>query len=117
MLATLPDAPIYGTVTPFRKRAPDKETDCRAGRPTHCPSRTVLGIRGRDGAFADYLSLPAENLHAVPDGVSDDQAVFVEPLAAALEISDQIHLRPTDRVVVLGDGKLGQLIGQVLALS
>jgi alcohol dehydrogenase len=90
---------------------------CRAGRPTHCPEGTTLGIRGRDGAFADYLTLPVENLHAVPRGVSDDQAVFVEPLAAALEITDQIHLRPTDRIVVLGDGKLGQLIAQVLKLT
>jgi threonine dehydrogenase-like Zn-dependent dehydrogenase len=90
---------------------------CRAGRPTHCPERTSLGIRGRDGAFADYLTLPPANLHAVPDRVSDEQAVFVEPLAAALEITDQVHLRPTDRVVVLGDGKLGLIIAQVLALT
>jgi alcohol dehydrogenase len=90
---------------------------CRAGRATHCPSRTALGIHGRDGACADYLTLPVENLHAVPDEVSDDQAVFVEPLAAALEITDQVHLRPSDRVVVLGDGKLGQLTAQVLALT
>lgn len=90
---------------------------CRAGRRSHCPSRTALGIRGRDGAFADYLTLPAENLHAVPDSVSDDAAVFVEPLAAALAITDQLHVRPTARVMVLGDGKLGQLIAQVLALT
>ena len=90
---------------------------CRAGRPTHCPTRTTLGIRGRDGVFADWTTLPVENLHAVPDSVSDEQAVFVEPLAAALEITDQLHLRPTERVVVLGDGKLGQLIAQVLALT
>jgi alcohol dehydrogenase len=90
---------------------------CRAGRPEHCPTRTVLGIRGRDGAFADYLTLPVGNLHAVPEGVSDQQAVFVEPLAAALEITEQVHVRPGERVVVLGDGKLGQLIAQVLALT
>jgi threonine dehydrogenase-like Zn-dependent dehydrogenase len=90
---------------------------CRAGRPTHCASRTALGIRGRDGAFADWLTLPVVNLHAVPDGVSDDQAVFIEPLAAALAITDQVHVRPSDRVVVLGDGKLGQLLAQVLALT
>ncbi len=90
---------------------------CRAGRPTHCPTRTTLGIRGRDGVFADWTTLPVENLHAVPDSVSDEQAVFVEPLAAALEITDQVHLRPTERVVVLGDGKLGQLTAQVLALT
>jgi threonine dehydrogenase-like Zn-dependent dehydrogenase len=90
---------------------------CRAGRPTHCPSGTTLGIRGRDGAFADFLTLPIENLHPVPETVSDDQAVFVEPLAAALEITDQIHVKPTERVIVVGDGKLGQLLAQVLTLS
>lgn len=88
---------------------------CRAGRPTHCPNRTTLGIAGRDGAFAEYLSLPLRNLHRVPDNLSDEGAVFTEPLAAALEILEQIHLRPTDRVVVLGDGKLGLLVAQVLA--
>jgi threonine dehydrogenase-like Zn-dependent dehydrogenase len=90
---------------------------CRAGRPTHCASRTALGIRGRDGAFADFLALPVSNLHAVPDSVSDDQSVFVEPLAAALAITDQVHVRPSDRVIALGDGKLGQLLAQVLTLT
>jgi len=90
---------------------------CLAGSPTHCPERTTLGIWKRDGAFAEYLTLPAENLHPVPDGVSDDEAVFVEPLAAALEILEQVHVRPTDRVVVLGDGKLGLLVAQVLSLT
>jgi threonine dehydrogenase-like Zn-dependent dehydrogenase len=89
---------------------------CRAGRPTHCPHRTTLGIWGRDGAFAEYLTLPVRNLHKVPDTISDEEAVFTEPLAAALEILEQVHLRPTDRVVVLGDGKLGLLVAQVLAL-
>lgn len=90
---------------------------CRAGRPTHCPSRTTLGIWGRDGAFAGYLTLPIRNLHIVPDDVPDEVAVFTEPLAAALEILEGVHLRPTDRVVVLGDGKLGLLVAQVLALT
>ncbi len=94
----------------------DCET-CYAGRPTHCPHRTTLGIAGRDGAFAEYLCLPLRNLHRVPDNVSDEQAVFTEPLAAALEILEQIHLRPTDRVIVLGDGKLGLLVAQVLAAA
>ncbi len=89
---------------------------CRAGRITHCPNRTTLGIWGRDGAFAEYLTLPLRNLHLVPDDVPDEVAVFTEPLAAALEILEQVHLRPTDRVVVLGDGKLGLLVAQVLAL-
>ena len=90
---------------------------CRAGRPTHCPNRTTLGIWGRDGAFAEYLTLPVRNLHRVPDTISDEEAVFTEPLAAALEILEQVHLRPTDRVVVLGDGKLGLLVAQALALT
>lgn len=90
---------------------------CRAGRRTHCDRRTVLGLLNRNGAFAEYLALPFENLHRVPDSVSDDEAVFTEPLAAALEITQQVHVRPTDSVVVLGDGKLGLLCAQVLALT
>lgn len=90
---------------------------CRAGRPTHCPNRTTLGIDRRDGAFADYLTLPLENLHPLPDRVTDDQAVFVEPLAAACEIVQQVHVRPADRVVIVGDGKLGLLCAQVLQLT
>ena len=90
---------------------------CLAGRPTHCPSRTVLGIVGRDGAFAEALSLPLANLHPVPEGIPDEAAVFVEPLAAACEILEQLHIRPSFRVVVLGSGRLGQLCAQVLALT
>ncbi len=90
---------------------------CRAGRPTHCPNRTTLGIGGRDGAFAEYLTLPVRNLLPVPDSLPDEIAVFAEPLAAACEILQQVHVRPTDRVVVLGDGKLGLLCAQVLALT
>lgn len=88
---------------------------CRAGRPTHCPARTTLGIDRRDGAFADMLTLPSHLLHEVPDSVSDRVAVFAEPLAAAMEILEQVHVRPTDRVVVVGDGKLGLLVAQALA--
>src|SRR5512136_207102 len=90
---------------------------CRASRPTHCPHRTTLGIAGRDGAFADYLCLPVANLHLVPGSVSDKDAVFTEPLAAACEITQAVHIRPTDRVAVLGDGKLGLLCAQVLQLA
>lgn len=90
---------------------------CRAGRPTHCPDRTTLGIRGRDGVLAGYFCLPAGNLHLVPDAVPDEAAVFTEPLAAACEILEQVHVHPRDRVVVLGDGKLGLLIAQTLALT
>lgn len=90
---------------------------CRNGRPTHCENRTVLGITNRDGIFAEYTTLPLENLHRVPDSVSDEMAVFTEPLAAALEIQDQIQIRPTDRVLIVGAGRLGQLIAQTLALT
>jgi len=90
---------------------------CRANRPTHCPNRTTLGIDRRDGTFADYTVLPFENLHLLPDTITNDQAVFAEPLAAACEIPDQVNIRPTDRVAVIGDGKLGLLCAQVVALS
>ena len=90
---------------------------CRRGLFTHCPERTTLGIWGRDGAFAEYLTLPLANLHPVPEGIPDEDAVFVEPLAAALEILEQIQVEPTDRVILLGDGKLGLLVAQVLALQ
>jgi threonine dehydrogenase-like Zn-dependent dehydrogenase len=90
---------------------------CKAGRPTHCPNRTTLGIAGRSGAFAEYLKLPIGNLYPVPESIPDEIAVFAEPLAAACEILEQIHVRPTDRALVLGDGKLGLLCAQVLALT
>ena len=90
---------------------------CQRDMPTHCPNRTTLGIVGRDGAFAEYLTLPTRNLHMVPDTVSDEEAVFVEPLAANFEMFEQMHMRPTDSVIVLGDGKMGQLAAQVLALA
>ncbi|MFM2031305.1 MAG: hypothetical protein RLZZ297_70 [Chloroflexota bacterium] len=89
---------------------------CLRGDDPHCPNRTTLGIYARAGCMADICSLPTDCLHVVPDRVTDDQAVFVEPLAAALEILDQTHLRPTDRVALVGDGKLGLLIAQVLRL-
>jgi len=85
--------------------------------PTHCPNRTTLGIVNRNGAFADYLVLPTRNLHLVPDNVSDEEAVFVEPLAANFEILEQVHLKPTESVAILGDGKMGQLAARVLTLS
>jgi threonine dehydrogenase-like Zn-dependent dehydrogenase len=90
---------------------------CRAGRPTHCERRTVLGIAGRQGAFADFLTLPVENLHEVPEGVADEVAVFTEPLAAALQVQQQVAVSPRDRVLVAGDGKLGQLIARTLLLT
>ncbi|MCP4872829.1 MAG: alcohol dehydrogenase catalytic domain-containing protein [Proteobacteria bacterium] len=90
---------------------------CVAGRPTHCEDRTVFGIQNRDGAFSERFALPAANLHVVPAGVPDEAAVFVEPLAAACEILQQVHVRPTDVAVVLGVGRLGQLVARVLALT
>lgn len=90
---------------------------CRHGRPTHCENRTVLGIVNRDGAFAEYLTLPVENLHVVPDDLSTDAATFTEPLAAALEIQEQINVGSGDRVVVIGDGKLGLLVAMSLQLT
>ncbi|MFT3890175.1 MAG: alcohol dehydrogenase catalytic domain-containing protein [Anaerolineales bacterium] len=90
---------------------------CRNGRSTHCEQRTVLGITNRNGTFAEYTSLPLANLHRVPASVPDEIAVFTEPLAAALEIQDQIQVKPTDRVLLIGAGRLGQLIAQTLALT
>ncbi len=90
---------------------------CQRGMPTHCPNRTTLGIVNRNGAFAEYLTLPTANLHLVPDTISDEEAVFVEPLAANFEILEQVHLKPTDSVAILGDGKMGLLAAQVLVLS
>jgi threonine dehydrogenase-like Zn-dependent dehydrogenase len=90
---------------------------CRAGRPTHCENRTVLGITDRDGVHAEYATLPLSNLHRVPDSVPDEAAVFTEPLAAAVEILEQVHVQPTDRVLLVGAGRLGQLVAQVLALT
>jgi alcohol dehydrogenase len=90
---------------------------CLRGDLPHCPNRTTLGIGGRDGCLADYCVLPLSNLHPVPPEVGDEQAVFAEPLAAALEITDRLHIRPTERVMVIGDGKLGLLVAQVLRLT
>jgi alcohol dehydrogenase len=81
---------------------------------THCARRTVLGIVAHNGAFAEYLKLPLDNLHVVPDSVSDEQAVFVEPLAAACEILEQVDVKKFRSAAVLGDGKLAQLIARVL---
>jgi threonine dehydrogenase-like Zn-dependent dehydrogenase len=87
---------------------------CRRGLKTHCARRTVLGIVSHDGAFAEYLALPLENLHSIPDSISDEQAVFVEPLAAACEILEQVNFKEFREAAVLGDGKLAQLIALVL---
>ena len=88
---------------------------CKAGLQTHCPNRTVLGILNHDGAFADRIAVPQVNLHAVPDTISTDVAVFTEPVAAAYQIPAQLSIARRDRIVVLGDGRLGNLCAQVLA--
>lgn len=87
---------------------------CARGLGRHCPKRTVLGIRGHAGAHAEWLTLPEANLHLVPGGVTDEEAVFTEPLAAACEILDQVAVPPGTRAAVLGPGKLGRLAAAVL---
>lgn len=90
---------------------------CRIGLGRHCPERRVMGILGADGSFAEYVAAPTANLHLVPDSLSDEEAVFTEPLAAAFEILEQVELNFSDEVLVLGDGKLGLLCAQVLRLT
>jgi threonine dehydrogenase-like Zn-dependent dehydrogenase len=87
---------------------------CRTGSPRHCDNVKAMGINGWQGCFADYVILPEGNLHVVPDSVTDRQAVFVEPLAAGLEVLEQVHIRPADMVAVIGDGKLGLLTAQAI---
>lgn len=87
---------------------------CMKGLARHCPERTVLGISGRDGAFAEYLHLPAGNLHIIPENITDRNAVFVEPLAAVYEIIEQVDIKIEVPVLVIGDGRLAQLIVKVL---
>ncbi|MDH3617424.1 MAG: alcohol dehydrogenase catalytic domain-containing protein [Nitrosopumilus sp.] len=90
---------------------------CKKGMQRHCPNRTVLGILKRDGAFAEFLTLPEKNLHVLPDTITDEQAVFIEPIAAAFEIKEQIALKPDWNVAIVGDGRLSQLIVSVLMTS
>src|ERR1700688_2097509 len=90
---------------------------CRRGLKTHCARRTVLGIVNHDGAFAEYLALPLENLHFIPNSIADEQAVFVEPLAAACEILDQLNMKQFREAAVQGDGKLEQLTARVLSTA
>ena len=103
---------VVGEINAACRRCPT----CLRGNESHCPKRTTLGIDRRDGVMAEQFLLPKTCLHRVPESVSDEAAVFVEPLAAALEILNQIHVRPTDRIAVVGDGKLGSLLAQVLRL-
>ena len=87
---------------------------CQSGLSTHCRNRTVLGIAGRDGCFAERIAVPETNLHEVPDGISNEEAVFVEPVAAAIQVTKQVPIEPRMRVAVLGSGRLGLLVAQVL---
>jgi len=89
---------------------------CKNNMPTHCPNRTVLGIFNRDGVFCEYTTLPEKNLYVLEDYIEDEVAVFVEPIAAAYEILEQISIKPTDNIIILGDGKLGLLIAKVISL-
>lgn len=89
---------------------------CLKGLKNHCPDRKTLGIVNKDGAMAEYITLPVENLIEAPPDIADEEAVFTEPLAAAFEITRQVHVKPTDKILVIGDGKLGLLISLVLRL-
>ncbi len=104
---------VVGEINAACGRCPE----CLAGRAKHCRARTALGIRGRNGAFAEYLQLPADNLHPVPDGVATDAAVFTEPLAAALDIVERLTPKSGEPVLVVGVGRLGQLVCRALAAS
>jgi threonine dehydrogenase-like Zn-dependent dehydrogenase len=90
---------------------------CLTGRGVHCERRSVLGILDHDGVFAEYIALPVKNLHRVPDLIPDEAAVFTEPLAAALEIQEQVPVQPSDHVLLIGAGRLGQLVARTLALT
>ncbi|MCX8023059.1 MAG: alcohol dehydrogenase catalytic domain-containing protein [Syntrophorhabdaceae bacterium] len=89
---------------------------CASQLKRHCPSRKTLGINGKDGAFAEYVTVPVDSLHVIPDNLTDEEAVFVEPLAATFEILEQIHIKPAQKTLILGDGKLGILIALTLRL-
>jgi threonine dehydrogenase-like Zn-dependent dehydrogenase len=90
---------------------------CRSGRKTHCETRSVLGIIDQNGSFAEYLCLPLTNLHSVPDSIPDEAAVFCEPLSAACQILQQVSIGRNDHVLLIGAGRLGQLIAQVLSIA
>src|SRR5262249_7790488 len=91
--------------------------ECAAGRRAHCLQRSVIGIRGRDGALAGLVAVAVANLHEVPAAVPEEAAVFTEPVAAALEIQEQVAIAPGQRVAVIGPGRLGQLVARTLALT
>lgn len=90
---------------------------CRTGREKHCLNRKVIGISGKDGCFAEYMTIHSDLLHVVPEGIPTEVAIFTEPLAAALEIMEQAHIQPSKSVAVIGDGRLAFMIAQVVSLS
>ena len=90
---------------------------CRTGREKHCPDRKVIGMEGKDGCFAEYMTLQTHLIHRVPDELPTERAIFTEPLAAAYEITSQVHISPDTKVALLGDGRLSLMIGQVLSLT
>lgn len=90
---------------------------CKSGRESHCSQRKVLGISGSDGCFSDYIAIKNRLLHIVPEDLSSEIAIFTEPLAAALEIKEQVHIKPSINVGIIGDGRLAYMIAQVIYLS
>ncbi len=90
---------------------------CKTARPTHCSSRKVVGISGKDGSFSEFLSMKNHLLHIVPEELSSEKAIFTEPLAAALEIKEEFHIKPSTKVGIIGDGRLAFMIAQVVYLS
>lgn len=112
------DAPLVGRRVVGELNAGCKKClYCTTGREHHCVDRRVIGMQGKDGCFAEYLTLRTDLVHPVPDGVPAERAVYCEPLAAALEVPEQTHLPPSQAVAVVGDGRLAFLIAQVLALN
>lgn len=110
-----PDSMLHGKrVTAEINFSCDTCELCTSGRGRHCSKRTVLGISGRDGVFAEYVAVPFKNVIFIPDSIPDHNAIFIEPLAAALQILEQVVIAPHDSVLVIGDGKLAQLISIVL---
>ena len=123
VIEKLPDSVTAGLLTPGQRVVGEINAGCgrcqlcRSGDPRHCETRTVLGIVGRDGAHAEFLKLPVGNLLPVPDEISDERAVFTEPLAAACGILERTQITVDTRLAVVGDGKLGLLCAQVLATT
>ena len=108
---TLTGKRVVGSITVFCGHC----WHCRCDQTSLCLNRTTIGINERDGAFAEYLALPRQNLHVVPATLSDMEAVLIEPLAAGMRVAEQVHIRPEHTVAVLGDGKLGLLAAKVLS--